>query len=98
MSTLYGSIHLLFLHYIAGFRRLLCELTLNVIPPRSESLLDELLKSDTSLWKGNFFYTFLFLSTNTFPCSMQFGIHISKIERQESLPSFAAILINGQIQ
>ena len=35
-----------------GLRRLLCELTLNPIPPRGESLLNQLFRSDTDLWKG----------------------------------------------
>lgn len=48
-----------------GFRRLLCELTLNVIPPRSESLLDELLKSDTSLWKSKCAMIFQILTRST---------------------------------
>ncbi|XP_065059520.1 E3 ubiquitin-protein ligase UBR2-like [Rhopilema esculentum] len=37
--------------YSDGLRRILCELTLNVIPPRVEPLLDVILVADTSLWK-----------------------------------------------
>eukprot|EP00794_Sanderia_malayensis_P020331 gene20331-22331_t len=38
--------------YSSGFRRILCELSLNAIAPRPESLLNELLRSDTELWKA----------------------------------------------